>query len=105
MLALMREGSVQTRYSPVGPVIVPSSVRPCGSLIVGQPFAGVTVDGGGVGVGVGAGVAGGLLIVMLPPVPGETISSAPHADRAMAEQPRTSERWILVTGTVPSKTG
>ena len=85
-------GSVHTRQVPSGPVIVPESVRPCGSEIVGQPAAGVTSDGGvAVGVGVGAG-AGGYLMVMLPPVPGEAMSSGPHALSASTLQPRTSER-------------
>ena len=56
-----------------------------------------------VGVGVGVAVAGGLLMMTSPPVPGETISSAPQLARASAEQPRTSERWKLVTGNGPLK--
>ena len=58
--------------------------------------------GAGVGVGVGAG-AGGLLIVMLPPVPGETISSAPQLANASALVPRTSVRKRIVTGSGPLK--
>src|SRR6187431_2870169 len=85
-------GSVQTRQVPSGPVIVPESVRPAGSEIVGHPAAAVTSAGAvGVGVGVGAG-AGGLLMVMLPPVPGEAMSSGPQALSASRLQPRTSER-------------
>ncbi len=73
----MRAGNVQTRYVPVGPVMVPLSVKPCASAMVGQPPAGVTVAGGGGGGGGGGGAAG-LLMVMLPPVPGDAISSAPQ---------------------------
>ena len=90
---MKRAGMVQTRYSPVGPEIVPLSVRPVGSEIVGQPAAASTSEDVGVGVGVGEGAgADGLLIVMFPPVPGETISSAPQLARATALQPSTSER-------------
>ena len=39
---MKRAGRVQTRYSPVGPLMVLSSVRPTGSEMVGQPAAGVT---------------------------------------------------------------
>src|SRR6478736_5840106 len=85
-------GSVQTRQVPSGPVIVPESVRPVGSEIVGQPAAAVTSVGAvGVGVGVGAG-AGGLLMVMFPPDPGEAMSSGPQALSASKLQPRMSER-------------
>ena len=76
LVVLMRAGKVQTRYVPVGPVIVPLSVKPCASAIVGQPPAGVTVAVGGGGGGGGG--AAGLLMVMLPPVPGDAISSAPQ---------------------------
>ena len=100
---MKRSGRVQTRYSPVGPLMVLSSVRPTGSEMVGQPAAGVTSVDVGVGVGVGVAVAGGLLMMTSPPVPGETISSAPQLARASAEQPRTSERWKLVTGNGPLK--
>src|SRR6478735_10946001 len=90
--ARITRGSVHTRQVPCGPVIVPESVRPCGSEIVGQPAAGVTSTGPvGIGVGVGAG-AGGLLMVMLPPVPDEAMSSGPQALSASRLQPRTSER-------------
>ena len=93
VLALKTAGKMQTRYSPVGPVSVPSSARPAGLEIVGHSAAAVTGPevGVGVGAGVGAGVAGGLMM-MSPPVPGETISSAPQLARARAEQPSTSER-------------
>ena len=77
LVVLTRAGNVQTRYVPVGPVIVPLSVKPCASAMVGQPPAGVTVAGGGGGGGGGGGAAG-LLMVMLPPVPGDAISSAPQ---------------------------
>ena len=76
LVVLTRAGNVQTRYVPVGPVIVPLSVKPCASAIVGQPPAGVTVAVGGGGGGGGG--AAGLLMVMLPPVPGDAISSAPQ---------------------------
>jgi hypothetical protein len=69
-------GSVQIRYSPVGPVIVPLSVSWTVFAMVGQPEAGVTVVGVGVGLGVGV-TAGGLLIVTLPG-PGDAISLAPQ---------------------------
>ena len=91
--ARITRGNVQTRQVPSGPVIVPASVRPAGSEIVGQPAAGVT-SAGPVGVGVGAGVgagAGGLMMT-LPPVPGEAMSSGPQALSARTLQPRTSER-------------
>jgi hypothetical protein len=77
LVVLMRAGNVQTRYVPVGPVMVPLSVKPCASAMVGQPPAGVTVAGGGGGGGGGGGAAG-LLMVILPPVPGDAISSAPQ---------------------------
>ena len=103
-LAVNRDGMVQTRYSPVGPEIVPLSVKPTGSEIVGHPAAGVTSDEVGVGVGVGVGAGAlGLLMVMFPPVPGETISSAPQLASATALQLRTSARWIFVTGNGPLK--
>src|SRR5690606_16922001 len=92
-------GKVQTRHSPVGPVIVPASVKPCGSAMVGQPEAGVTTAGP-VGVGDGVG-AGGLLMVILPPLPGEAISSGPQAESASTLQPRMSERVRLVTADGP----
>ena len=65
--------------------------------------AGVMVGAGvAVGAGVGAG-AGGLLMMTLPPVPGEAISSAPQAASAMAEQPRIRKRERLVTASGPLK--
>ena len=83
MLDTMRDGSAQTRYVPVGPVIVPRSLRPWASAIVGQPVAGVTRLTVGVGVGEGAGVGAGLLMMlMLPPVPGEAMSFAPQPPSA-----------------------
>src|SRR6187402_823009 len=101
--ARITRGSVQTRQVPCGPVMVPESVSPCGSEIVGHPAAGVTSTGPvGVGVGVGAG-AGGLLIVMLPPVPGEAMSSGPQAASASTLQPSTSERVRSVTANGPLK--
>ena len=78
VLRVTRAGSSQTRYVPVGPLMVPRSARPAESSIVGQPPAGVTSVGAGGGTtGVG-GVAGGLLMVMLPPLPGEATSPAPQ---------------------------
>ena len=89
--AVKRAGTEQTRHVPVGPVIVPRSVRPAGSEIVGQPPAGVTSVLVGVGLGDGAGVGDGLMMT-LPPLPGEVMSSAPQPASASALQPRTSER-------------
>src|SRR5882757_11585976 len=77
----MRAGRLQTRYVPVGPVIVPESVRPCGSGIVGQPLAGVISVLVGAGVGDGA----GLLIMTFPPVPGDAMSLAPQPLRTATE--------------------
>ena len=45
LLARITRGRVQTRQVPVGPVMVPESVRPWGSAIVGQPVAATTVAG------------------------------------------------------------
>jgi hypothetical protein len=60
--------------------------------MVGQPAAGVTSDWVGAGVGVGAGAAGGLLMMMSPLVPGDTISSAPQPAKAMMLQLITKVR-------------
>ena len=55
--------------------------------MVGQPEAGVTrVLTGGGGGGGGAGVL--LVMLMLPPLPGEEISSAPHAASTATEAAR-----------------
>ena len=83
VLRVKRAGSSQTRYVPVGPVRVPRSASPAGSSMVGQPLAGVTRVGvvGVVGAGEGA-AAGGLLIVMLPPLLGDSTDSAPQAASA-----------------------
>ena len=61
-----------------------------GLVMLGQELAGVIcpVVGGGGGGGGGA----GLLMVTLPPVPGETISSAPQPASASALQPIMSVR-------------
>src|SRR5687768_1362230 len=64
--------------------MVPSSRSPGLLAMVGQPAAGSTspapppppLDGGG--------LAGGLLMVMLPPLPGDTIWSAPQPARLAA---------------------
>ena len=88
---------------PVGPEIVPRSSSCVGLAICGQLAAGVASVLVGVGAGAGAGVGAGLLIVTLPPVPGETISSAPQPARASALQPITSERWRFFTASGPLK--
>ena len=87
---VMRAGSAQTRYVPVGPVIVPPSVKPGVDGIVGQPAAGVTSTGATTGGGVTTGGGAGLLIVMLPLVPGDATSSAPHAESTAAETPASN---------------
>ena len=67
----------------------------------GQSAAAVAVVvAGGVGVGVGAG-APLLLIVTLPPVPGETISSAPQLARASELTPRIRVRLRVFTARGP----
>src|SRR5690606_28636213 len=94
-------GSAQTRQVPVGPVIVPLSAR-ASTPTVGQPEAGVTppapLPPSPPPVG------GGLLMStsMLPPVPGEAMSSGPQAASATTLQPRTSERVRLITADGPS---
>ena len=82
---------------PVGPLIVPPSVRPWGSEIVGQPAAAVTKVLVGVGVGVGAGVVVVLLIVTFPLVPAEAISPAPQPLRINALLPSRSKPWNFLT--------
>src|SRR5690606_14662243 len=72
----------------VGPVIVRALPSP--TLVpVGQSDAGVTrpEPGVGVGLGLGDGEGAGLLMVMLPPLPGDAMSSAPHADSAATAVP------------------
>ena len=49
------------------------------------------------------GVGVGLLMMTLPPVPGDAISSGPHAASARIELPRISERESLVTTIGPSR--
>src|SRR5687767_5044199 len=66
--------------------MVPSSLRPAGSAIVGQPAAGSTKSGSAGGGG-GGGLlltGGGLLIVTLPLLPAEEISSAPQPAKLIA---------------------
>ena len=94
---LIRAGRLQTRQVPVGPVIVPASVRPCGSEMVGQPDAGVTVPPVGVGVGVGVGLGVGVLPPP-PPPPHDVSSNAPIAAKA-AER----KNWLLVRMILPQR--
>lgn len=71
--------------------------------MVGQPAAAVTVVGAGAGVGVGAGVT--LLMVTLPPVPGDAISLAPQPARAstdaLAQSARPKALFFIVTISIP----
>lgn len=60
--------------------------------MVGQAAAGVTVVGGGGGGGGGGGVG---VMITLPPVPGEAISSAPQAASAAQDTPIIKTRLIF----------
>jgi hypothetical protein len=82
---VIREGRVQTRQVPSGPVMVPSFVRP-GTF--GQSAAGVTVAGVGVGAGAGGGLL--LLIVTSPPRPSAARSSGPQPVSTRALHPASS---------------
>ena len=82
------------------PLMVPPSVSPCGSAMVGHPAAATTVEVVGVGVGAGAG-AGGLLMVTLPPVPGEATSPAPQPATASELTPSTSKPETVLTFVSP----
>ena len=61
-----------------------------------EPAAATMAVEVGVGVGVGAGAAG-LLIVTLPPVPGEATSPAPQPVKTSALAPSRSMPWNFVT--------